>query len=548
MAKAKISSDELLLDVDAYYEHGGNRSEAARARGHKPNTYRERLKMAERRLGVKLGKVVDGRIDMVEMAKMPLPKSGHVARYILSSIQNNTHLHPGFNNLMALNDWLDNLENGTSQLIVGTYSYQLATYGPKAVKRGKHLGAKVHAKLWYAGEAEQYILDENVALAPGLVWCGDQNILPTTKHPLTDFEEYNGRKSNIVPHAKIAMESVASMADQPTKFNYSTGTVTQRNYIQKRAGILAEQKHTYGALLAEVDSDGNWWVRQLHIDEDDAIMDVGPDGYEGIYVQGGQVRAEHVTEGLYWGDAHPPEMEAWARKLGWGEGGMLDTLRPPHQFMGDIFSMSYRSPHEAKNYKRLYELHVEGEECVEDEIQLTADFLVEASRPWCETKVVAANHDRHLDRWLNEADFRKDPINGKIFVELWWQIMDAIDRGDKDFNILEWALKSRGADKAIRFLSVDENFRVAGIENALHGDIGINGGPGSTQGLTKLGIPVNKAHDHKAAIRGLVYSAAACAMNFQYTKGPNSRSISHIATYKNGKRAILTMWMNKWRA
>jgi len=542
----KISNDELTLDVEAYYEHGGNRSEAARARGLKRNTYRDRLDMAKTRLGVTLGKVADGHIEILEMAKRPLPPSGHVARYILSSIQNNTLLHPGFNNLLAYRDWLDNLEKGTCEILIGTYSYQLAAYGAGAVKRGTH---KVkESRLWYAPEVEQYIVDESVALAPGLVWCGEQNILPTTRHPLTAFEDYNGRKSNIVPHAKIAMESVASLADEATKFNYSTGTVTQRNYIQKRAGILAEQKHNYGALLVEVDSDGNWWVRQLHIDDDDAVMDVGPDGYHGVYIQAGQVRTEPVTEGIYWGDVHVSELEVWVRELGWGKGGMLDTIGCTHQFMGDIFSMSTRSPHEAKNFRRMYELHINGEETVEHEIQITADFMNEATRDWCETVVVAANHDRHLDRWLNETDFRIDPVNAKFFVELQWQMMDAIERGDKDFNILEWALKSRGANKDLRFLGVDESYRVAGIENALHGDLGANGSRGSTRGLTKLGMALNKAHDHAAAIRDNVYSAAACALDFAYTKGPNSRSISHIVTYRNERRAIVTMWMNKWRA
>ena len=31
-------------------------------------------------------------------------------------------------------------------------------------------------------------------------------------------------------------------------------------HIQKRIGILSEQKHSYGALIVEVDDTGSWWV------------------------------------------------------------------------------------------------------------------------------------------------------------------------------------------------------------------------------------------------------------------------------------------------
>lgn len=546
MAMPPVPDEELTQAVEAYYEHSGNRSEAARSIGLRRQTYNDRLTMAQQRLGLKLGKVADGKIKATESLKLKLPRKGHVKRYVLTSIQNNTHLHPGFPTLLAYVDWLEDLDRSSCQLIVGTYSYQLAAYGSKAVKRGK---VKTDSEeLWYAPEAEPYIMDESVELAPGLIWCGEQNILPTTKHPLTSFEDYNGRKSNIMPHAKIALESVASMADEPTKFNYSTGTVTQRNYIQKRAGILAEQKHTYGAVLVEIDHTGSWWVRQLHIDNGNAIMDVGPKGCGGVCVRDGEVYPEEVVESMYWGDAHAAELEQWVQDLTWGPDGMLDTVRPSHQFMGDVFSMRSRSHHESRDFHRNYKKHVGGEETVQEEIDLTADFITDASRKWCETVIVPSNHDKHLPKWLNEADFRLDPVNAKYFLGLQWEMLDAMDRGDCDFNILEWALRDAGLPKGVRFLGQDESFVSAGVENGLHGDLGPNGSRGSTQALMKLGRPLNKGHDHTAAIRGSVYSAGACSLSFSYARGPNSQSVSHIVTYKNGKRAVVTMWSYKWRA
>lgn len=537
-----VSSEELRLDVQAYHDAGGNRSQAADARGLKRRTYGDRLAMAQERFGITLGKVADGRIGPARMATKRLPRKGQVRRYVLTSAQNNTHIHPGWHNLLAYADYLG------AEVLVGTFSYQMAAYGPKAVKRGTYDRVKVMDKLWYDPELLPYIADGSVELAPGLVWCGEMNILPTNKHPLTGLEDYNGRKSNIVPHAKVAMESVASMADEPTKFNYSTGTVTQRNYIQKREGILAEQSHSYAALLVEVDSRGSWWVRQLCIGDDDDIMDVGPGGSGGVRVQAGQVHEERVVDGITWGDAHVAEMELWVRRLAWGRGGMLDVLRPGVQFIHDVFSMRSRSPHEERNFHRTFVKHVDGDDEVEGEVRITAEFLAEASRPDVETLVVPSNHDRHLDRWLNEADFRKDPLNARFFCELQARLLRAMEEGDRGFNVLEWALKNAGCPPEVRFLALDQGYVLRGIECALHGDMGPNGSRGSTRGLTKLGRGITKGHDHTAAIRGRVYSTGACSLSFPYMTGPDSHSVSHVVTYRNGQRAIVTMWRGKWRA
>lgn len=552
MPSKKIHDVELQMDVEAYYDHAGNRSEAARSRGLKRQTYNDRLRMAENRLGVKIGKVADGRIKTVAHVERKLPRKGHVARYLCSSIQNNTHLHPGFHNIKAYSDWLDALPGDSCEIIIGTFSYQKAAYGPKAVKRGTH--RREDREEWYAPGAEPYIQDHSIQLAPGLVWCGEQNILPTNKKPLTGMDDYNGRSSNIVPHAKIAMESVASMADEATKFNYATGTLTQRNYIQKRAGILAEQAHSYGALLVEVDDGGNWYCRQLEIDANNEIMDIGPDGYIGVHVSNGEVVAERVVDTIFWGDMHAAEMEIWVRELAWGVGGMLDSTGAKRQFAHDVFSMRSRSPHEERDFHRTYAKFAEEEESVLDEIILTADALAEATRPNVETIVVNSNHDRHLDRWLNEADFRKDPLNAKYFCQLQYQVLNAMDEGDKDFNVLEYALKETGGcPRDIRFLGLDESYVILkdhseGIECGLHGDLGPNGARGTTGNLTKLGRAVTKGHDHKATIWGQVYSTGCCATSAPYTKGPGSWSVTHCVAYDNGCRALITMWGGKHRA
>ena len=558
------SKEECQLDVNAYIESGGNVSETARLRGVKRQTMQNRLAAAEVTLGIKLGKIVDGRVEQVKAAKRPVPKSGAVFRYLLTAAQNNTHAHSaGLKNLESYCAWLNKLKgrpNDKCELIVGSFTYAIDAYGAKAVKRGTYQGAM--GKLWYSPELVKYLKDESIQLAPGLIWCGELNILPTATNPLTRMDDYNGRASNIVPHVRHAMESVASLADEATKFNYSTGTITLRNYIQKRAGQLADRSHHYGALIVEVDSDSNWYVRQISIGEHGEIYDIGPSGYRGVKIEEGKVQAIIATappaktflEAISWGDIHAAEMDLAVRVLGWEDGGMLDQLAPRNQFWHDVFSMRARGHHELKNFHRTYSKFVTGEGNVEDEMNITADFMKEGARDWCGTFVVRSNHDRHLDRWLNEAKPERDPMNAKYFNELQYQVLNAMDNGDRDFNVLEWALRKCGIPKNIRFLGEDESFVICkktpggGVECGLHGDLGPNGSRGSTQSLMRLGRAANKAHDHTATIRGPVYSAGACSLSFPYMKGPNSHSVSHVNTFVNGSRQIVTFWQGKFRA
>ena len=545
--KTRLTEAQLEEVVEAYYNAKDNKSQAARNMGLRRQTYHDRLEAAQVNLGFRLGKVVDGELYAKSSRALKLPRKKHVKYYVLTSIQNNTELHPAFNNLLALVDHYNGLKKSSCELMVGTFSYNLMAYGPKTVKRNK-CNRGQSGELWYAKEAEQYIVDESVEIAPGLVWCGEQNILPKASRPLTRFEDYNGRKSNIVPHVKFAMESVASMKDEATKFNYTTGTITQRNYIQKRAGILAERKHGYGALIVAVDDGGNWYPRQIMLDDDGVIMDIGPDGCVGLRVEDGRVHEERVTEAINWGDVHVAELESWVRELCWGPGGMLDSLRPKYQMMHDIFSMRSRSHHDMKNFHTSYTKFILGEDCVEGEVQITADLICEADRDFCEMEIIPSNHDRHLEQWLNEADPKRDLLNAKYFYMLSYQYLDAIDRFDRDFNVLEWALRRAGIPDCVRFLGLDESLVIKGIQFGLHGDLGANGARGTTLGLTKLGCAINKGHDHRATIMDLVFSSGACSLSFGYMKGPGSHSISHIVTYKNGMRSIITMWCGRYRA
>lgn len=540
MPASKNLTREVVAEV--YERTGGNVSATARELGVARSTIQHHLRHLDRSKPLAGGQVDESTVEVRD-----LPGPGEVRRYILTCAQNNTRVHgPVLENLEALADYYD------AEIMVGRFTYNQNAYGKLSVKPGTMKAT--NSELWYDEAVKDYVVDKAVELAPGLVWCGNMNTLPTAQRPLAGFENYTGRKSGIFPHVKFAMESIPSGKHEPTKFNYTTGTVTQRNYIQKRAGLKAEFHHCYGALLVEVTEDG-WWVRQLNADARSRIFDIG--GENGVILaENGEIYdvADEGVEAISWGDVHLREVDPDVRRMAWGPGGMLDTLKPKHQFMHDLLDPP-RNHWDMRDPHIMFEQYVEGQERMAAMCTEVVSFLNEESaRPWCQTIVVDSNHDNMIERWLREADYRRDPPNALFFLRCQLAKYESIFKKDRNFHLVEHALRSLGCDEGVRFLREDESFVICrdskgGIECGHHGHLGPNGARGSAQNYAKMGRRVNRCHDHSAGIHDGVFTGGTSSkMDLGFNKGPSSWSNSHIVTYTNGKRCIVTMWNGHWRA
>lgn len=483
-----------------------------------------------------------GQIHPTPVLSLDLPEK-KTKRYILTSAQNNTHVNDEFwKNLIALKN------HYKAELIVGTYTYNHSMYRDNS-KYGTN--AAEDSDLWFDSRLLKYIAagdNQNIDIAPGLRWCGRANILPTAERPLSGFETYTGLHSGIFPHAKIALDSVPSGKNEPPKFNYTTGTVTQRNYIQKKAGLKAEHHHTYGALLVEVCPDGTWFVRQINADSSGVIHDLCLCITNGLVQEGCHVLA------INWGDLHEFRRDEEAYKLCWGKHGMMDTLKPKYQFMHDLVDFYPRNHHEIYNHHAIFTRFINGEDSVQQEMQRVTKFLNWIDRDFCQTVVVSSNHDDAFRKWLRDADFRKDPVNAVYHLKAQLAYYQAIEYGNKEFHLIEWAVRREGARDNIKFLKVDESFLIAandkggGIECGMHGHIGPNGTRGNAKALSKIGRKANIGHSHQAQIHdGLYVAGVTGKLDMGYNVGPSSWSQSHIITYLTGKRSIVTFSGNKWK-
>lgn len=470
-------------------------------------------------------------------------------RYLFTSAQNNTKVRTAvWNNLLALAKHYD------AEIVVSRFVYDTTTnvdYEKPTVKRDKR------QDWWYDKRILPYVKDEHMAITDTLEWCGELQILPTAKRPLSGFESYTGRRSCIIPHPKFAMESVASGKHEGTKMLYTTGCVTERNYIQRKAGQLAQFHHGFGALLVEVRDDGHWFCRQINASENGTIHDLDVKVFRGVVTTGNRVEA------IVWGDAHVRRADPVVTALAWGRtlpeepNSMIDVLRPKYQVFHDLVDFRSRNHHEIGNGRKRFARHYLGgpEDDVQKELQEASRALWLRGRDFCKSVVVASNHDRALLRWLDTADYREDPINALIFLELQtWLYTQTMASPHSNPRLFEHAMRKTGAPAKVLFLQEDESFIICkdangGIECGMHGDLGVNGGRGSVLGFARMGRKSIVGHSHSAGIVDGVYIAGtSSSLDLGYNVGPSSWSHSHVIVYPNGKRAIVTMYSGGWKA
>ena len=538
-ARAQYGEAQRAKIAELYHKYGGNVAAIAREMGLVRSTVGKHLNV----IGIK--KPLAGGKLQAKASKESLPEDGAIRRYILTSAQNNTFIHEEFwNNLKTMSHYYN------AQIMVGTFSYNQNNFGNLAVKRGTK--KPYQQELWFDPEITPYISDKKIELAPGLVWCGGMNILPTEDNPISGLETYGGADSVIFPHTKIEMRSIATMPNMPVKQVYTTGAVTLMNYLQKKLGIKAEHHHRYAFLLVEVDSKGNWWVRQVAARKNGrTIQDLN------VIVEDGKIISTDATvEAITWGDLHatnvqPEVLETSLR--------MLDELHPKYQFIHDVLEGTSISRHQLKHKDPHTAMHrwLRGLHRVSEELRLSREVLEKYLRPWCKTFAPNANHDAAwLYNWLAKYDYRVDPANAELFLRMqnfvYGQLRERMCL-PKDVNLMQYAFEIEAGLKpwSVTFLLPDESFTVGEVELGQHGHLGPNGAFGSPSNLAKIGKKATTAHTHSAGIYHGLYVAGTSSKltkDWDYTMGPSSWSWSHVVQYANGQRAIITLKDGKWKA
>lgn len=544
-----ITDEQCLEAVNALVRYGSLRTAGIAMQIHWTTVGRHVEAAANRGITSTIG----GNDDARKAIERPLPSVGKVNRFFLSCAQADTLVHePTWTALVHLAAYAATLPDADLvEKHVATYTYNRKSDGSakRGTKRGPDLGL-------YDPRVEPFCSDQMIRLAPKLFWNGHFNVLPTAADPLSGLENYNYRASSVFPHAKQHMRSVATTPQDAAKLQYTTGTVTKRNYIQKKAGQKAEFDHVYGALLVEVDDAGRFYVRQLNTDGRGRIYDAGLM----VVADKDGVRPLARTEATIWGDIHERHMTNKTRQVCWGFANtpndppsLLDVVRSKRQVFHDLLDFESQGHHNRKDPYKMFSLYVKKRTNVREEVAGVHSFFKYSGRTWCESVVIRSNHNDHMDRWMAECDWREDLENAEFLARIHAAKLGAL-RAEVSFNSLRWACEDMGPCGRVRWLDPNDSYIVCkdasgGIELCFHGDKGPGGARGSLKNLSRLGRKVVIGHGHGAGIINGAWQVGVMALGLDYIAGsPDNWSISVCIVHENGKRQMVTIFAGKWRA
>src|SRR5690606_2796037 len=109
-----------------------------------------------------------------------------------------------------------------------------------------------------------------------------------------------------------------------------------------------------------------------------------------------EVRAERGEPGpvLALGCIHRDHLDPEAARAVWGHGGnpsddlpLIDVVQASAQVFNDVLNSTAISHHDLKDPWVMYEKKRTGKDDMRAELKQVADFIVETSRPWCETHI-----------------------------------------------------------------------------------------------------------------------------------------------------------------
>ena len=471
------------------------------------------------------GDLPPGEIYTPTEHEVDLPPEGKIHRYMLTCAQNNTALHaPLWTNLKALAKYYD------AELLVSRFTYKISGFNDSVRSEDKRSEPEIDQ---WPKEVVGHDCSHNLRLAPDLIFAGSINTLPTAVNPLAGLDSYSRHGSGIYPHVKVALKSLPRFKGDNPRLAMTTGTVTLRNYVQKKTGQVASFHHSYGCLLVEVDHKGDWWARHVLSNDSGTVRDLD------LIVNKGQVFRAKRLGALVWGDIHFDNVSAEALKA---TRNLVDLLNPQSHVIHDLLCFQSRNHHDQKSFGKNFYKWLTGCENVSGEIARTVMFMKQLDgwqKSPKEIAVVESNHDRALDRWLEESDFRTDPVNAEIFLELQLKKLLTIKEKRK-WNCLQAATEKHPVPNCVTFIGEDESYKILGIECGLHGDRGANGSRGSARGFAALGSKSCIGHSHSPAIFDGVYQAGTTTkMLLGYNKGPSSWANAHILLYKSRQRDVL---------
>lgn len=357
--------------------------------------------------------------------------------------------------------------------------------------------------------------------------------------PIINLERIGQRKGSFIyASPKQRMKVTPTSNEKMPHVLYTTGAITSPNYdsdhyMSQRTAVIAKEDHILGALVVEIENNEIFHIRHIQADKTGSFIDLG------IKYSSNETKKEDGAAIIFgdWhsGETDPKVMDAYDK--------ICKDIKPEYGIVHDLFNGMSINHHEKNNILLKAQRAEQDQLCLKNEMKCVGKDLDIISKWVKKIVVVKSNHDEFLDRYLMEGLYVGDPHNHRFSLELALKILDKKDplkeaveiASNKKYNNIKW-------------LKRNDEFKIAGVQLAAHGDCGSNGAKGSIKSAENSYGDCIIAHSHTPQIlRGVYCVGTSTHLRLEYNqKGASSWLQSFCLLYKNGSRQIINLIDGKY--
>jgi hypothetical protein len=336
---------------------------------------------------------------------------------------------------------------------------------------------------------------------------------------MSGLEGMSGVNSCIFGSPKVHFDVIGALEGYKAKLMMTTGAVTLKNYTDSKAGKKGEFHHMFGFVIVEIKDDEKFFARQVTATSDGNFTDL-------FYsVKNGQVKNVNEIDAIILGDVHLGQTD---EKVMNSTIQFLNKLKPDNTVIHDLFDGYSISHHDMKDPIKMYRKSVEGKDSLKKEIDSMLEW-VDKMRKF-NLVIVRSNHDDFIDRWIINADWKKNIPNSVEYMEYAKILLE-----DKAPNgIIPYVINQKF--KEVKTLGRMDSFKVNKWELGVHGDYGQNGSQGSVTQFRRLNTKIIIGHSHTPCRKdGVLQVGTSTKKRLGYNLGASTWLNAHVIVHRDGK-------------
>jgi hypothetical protein len=255
---------------------------------------------------------------------------------------------------------------------------------------------------------------------------------------------------------------------------------------------------------------------------------------------------EYPPEALVLGDLHDGETdESVMEAMVYGKHSLTAVAKPNVIVLHDAFDGSSVNHHEARDSTIRAQLAAQSRLSLYDEVKHLAATISRIAQHFAQVIVSKSNHDAFLSTYLSDGGYLKDPQNTAYGCALH---AAAISGKDPLAFAVGQFLSSDVRDR-VRFLAMDEDYKVGNVECGAHGHKGANGSRGSLRAMEAAYGQSVSGHVHSPEIlRGARSVGTSSKLKQRYNFGPSSWLQCSGLCYANSSVQLINVIEGRWHA